>query len=122
MLDRKEVMLMKPTAKQKAARQPVPESHIWLDERGRAWIDDTNIKVIEVVLDKVAYGMSPEEIHQEYPYLSLAQIHAAFTYYYDHKDHVDSEIERQVREFDEMKARAGESPFRKRMRAEGRLP
>jgi hypothetical protein len=31
-------------------------AHIHLDERGRAWIDDTNTKVIEVVLDQRAYG------------------------------------------------------------------
>ena len=30
--------------------------HIWLNEEHRAWIDDTNIKVIEVVLDHLAYG------------------------------------------------------------------
>ena len=33
-----------------------PMPHIWLDERGYAWIDDTNTKVIEVVLDKLGYG------------------------------------------------------------------
>jgi len=37
-------------------------AHIHLDDRG-AWIDDTNTKVIEVVLDKLANGSSPEEIH-----------------------------------------------------------
>lgn len=29
-------------------------AHIWLDERGVAWIDDTNTKVIEVVLNHTA--------------------------------------------------------------------
>ena len=38
-------------------------AHIGLDTRGIAWIDETNIKVIEVVLDSLAYGWSPEEIH-----------------------------------------------------------
>jgi uncharacterized protein (DUF433 family) len=106
---------MSATAKQQT-RQPVIESHIWLDERGRAWVDDTNTKVIEIVLDNVAQGLSPQEIHEQYPYLSLAQIHAAFAYYYDHKAEIDAEIERQVREFDEMRAQAGESPFEKRLR------
>ena len=40
------------------------------------------MKVTEVVLDKIAYGWSPEEIHFQHPHLSLAQIHAALTYYY----------------------------------------
>jgi hypothetical protein len=38
-------------------------AHIHLDTRGVAWIGKTNVKVIEVVLDKLAYGWSPEEIH-----------------------------------------------------------
>ncbi|HEV8715228.1 MAG TPA: DUF433 domain-containing protein [Candidatus Binatia bacterium] len=98
-------------------------AHIHLDERGVAWIDDTNVKVIEVVLDKLADGLSPEEIHSEYPDLSLAQIHAALSYYYDHQTEIDAEIERQVREVDALAAQAAiDSPFRKRMRAMGKLP
>jgi uncharacterized protein (DUF433 family) len=98
-------------------------AHIHLDDRGVAWIDDTNVKVIEVVLDKMADGLSPEEIHSEYPDLSLAQIHAALSYYYDHQTEIDAEIERQVREVDALAARAAvDSPFRKRMRAMGKLP
>ncbi len=49
--------------------------HIRLDNQGVAWIDGTNVKVIEVVLDRLAYGWSPEEIHfQHAADLSLAQI------------------------------------------------
>jgi len=29
-------------------------AHIWLDEKGKAWIDETGIKVIEVVLSHLA--------------------------------------------------------------------
>jgi uncharacterized protein (DUF433 family) len=84
-------------------------AHIHLDERGRGWIDDTNVKVIEVVLDKLT-GMSPEEIHEGYPHLSLAQIHAALSHYYDHKAEFDAEIERQLREYDEALAKQSSSP------------
>lgn len=31
----------------------VATAHIYLDDRGVAWIDDTNVKVIEVVLDRL---------------------------------------------------------------------
>ncbi len=31
-------------------------AHIRLDESGIAWIDDTNIKVIEVAMDRIAHG------------------------------------------------------------------
>ena len=63
--------------------------HIHRDERGVAWIDDTNIKVVEVVLDHVQ-GNSPEQIHEEYPHLSLAQIYAALAYYYDNRQEIDA--------------------------------
>ena len=59
----------------------IATTHIEIDERGVAWITGANTKVIEVVLDKLAYGWSPEEIHFQHPGLSLAQIHAALTYY-----------------------------------------
>lgn len=59
----------------------VVTNHIWLDERGRPWIDDTNMKVIEIALDHLAYGMSPaENSYQHYHQISLAQVHAAMAY------------------------------------------
>jgi len=96
-------------------------AHIRLDERGVAWVDDTNTKVIEVALDMIAHGWSPEEIHFQHPHLSLAQIHAALGYYYDHKDEFDAQVERSLREADRLAAQAGESPIRKRLRAMGKL-
>lgn len=100
-----------------------PVSHIHFDQRGVPWIDDTNIKVIEVVLDKLAYGWSAEEIHaQHYGTLTLGQIHAALGYYYDHQVEMDAEIARQLSHVDELRTQAGESPFVERMRALGRLP
>ncbi len=38
----------------------VLNSLIELDERGVAWIVGANTKVVEVVLDKMAYGWSPD--------------------------------------------------------------
>jgi uncharacterized protein (DUF433 family) len=69
--------------------------HIRLDERGRPWVDDTNVKVIEVVLDHLAYGWNAETIQDNHPHLSLAQVYAALAWYYDHQIELDAEIERQ---------------------------
>lgn len=98
-------------------------AHIMLDDQGRAWIDDTNVKVIEVVLDKLGYGLGPEEIHQEHPLLSLAQIHAALSYYYDHQPAFTAEIECQVREAHALwKAQGTDTPLHNKLRAAGKLP
>jgi uncharacterized protein (DUF433 family) len=99
-----------------------PTAHIHLDERGVAWIDETHGKVIEVVMDKLAHGSSPEEIHFQHPDLALAQIHAALSYYYDQQQAFDATIEEQLREVEALRAQASESPVRQRLRALGKLP
>jgi uncharacterized protein (DUF433 family) len=67
-------------------------TQIDLDAQGVAWIGGTRVKVTEIVLDKIAYGWSPEEIHFQHPHLSLAQIHGALTYYYEHQSELDAQI------------------------------
>jgi len=99
----------------------VDVNHIVLDDRGVAWIDGANTKVVEVVLDKLAYGFSPEEIHFQHRHLSLAQIHAALAYYYDHQDELDAQIDHDYHEAEALRAQAGESPLVRRLRAEGKL-
>jgi uncharacterized protein (DUF433 family) len=96
--------------------------HIALDDRGVAWIEGTGTKVKEVVLDKLAYGWSPEEMHRQHPHLPLAKIHAALAYYYDHQPELDGEMERDYQEVEAMRRAAGESPFVQRMRKMGKLP
>jgi uncharacterized protein (DUF433 family) len=99
-----------------------PDVHIYLDPDGIAWIDDTRVKVIEVVLDKLAHQSSPEEMQRQLPHLSLAQIHAALSYYYDHQGELDGQMEERRRYAEDLARQAGESPFRKRLRETGRLP
>ena len=99
--------------------QAVATAHIHLDDRGVSWIDDTNVKVIEVVMERIAHGSSPEEIHFQHPHLSLAQIHAALSYYYDHQQEMDAEIQRELEEVAELEAEAADSPIHRRLRAAG---
>lgn len=96
-------------------------SHIHLDDRGRAWIDDTNIKVIEVATAQIAYGWSAYEIHRQYPHFSLAPIHAAPAHYFDHQAEYDAEIEDQAREHDEKLDLEQDSPTRRKLRAAGKV-
>ena len=97
-------------------------SHIHRDAEGRAWIDDTNIKVIEVALDHIAYGWSADEIHVQHRHLSLAQIHAALSYYFDHQAEFDRLIEQSLEEANQLAAAAQDSPGRRRLRALGKIP
>ncbi len=95
----------------------VINSLIEIDDQGVPWISGANTKVIEVVLDKMAHDSSPEEMHLQYPHLSLAQIHAALSYYYEHQDEVDADIERRNRYVEELRTQQPDSPLRQRLRA-----
>ena len=94
-------------------------AHIQVDEQGVAWIDDTKVKVIEVVLDKLAHGSSPEEMSRQFPHLSLSQIYAALTYYYDHQADLDADMERRYQQVEALQTQAKETPLRRRLRKMG---
>lgn len=98
------------------------KTHIRLDDNGVAWIDDSNVKVIEVALDKIAHGASPEEIYDQHDgYLSMAQIHAALMHYYDHQAEIDANIDRQLADYKQRRGQSMDSPGRRRLRALGKL-
>lgn len=68
-------------------RMPIPvTSQIKIDNEGIAWIAGANTKVVEFMLDKLAYGWSPEELHFQHPGLSPAQIYSALAYYYENRE------------------------------------
>jgi uncharacterized protein (DUF433 family) len=90
-------------------------TQIELDDRGMAWIAGTKVKVTEVVLDKIANGSSPEEIHFQHPNLSLAQIHGALTYYYENQDQVDEQIRRGLEESDKLAVQLSDAEFRRKL-------
>lgn len=91
----------------------VLNSLIEIDANGVPWITGANTKVVEVVLDKMAHNSNPEEMHEQYPHLSLAQIHAALSYYYEHQAEVDADIERRDRIVEELRAQQ-ENPLTRR--------
>lgn len=90
-------------------------TQIELDVRGIAWIGGTKVKVTEVVLDKIANGWSPEEIHFQHPHLSLAQIHAALTYYYENQSQLDEQIRGGLEESDKLAAHLSNAEFRRKL-------
>lgn len=92
------------------------DGHIVLDQKGVARIAGSRSRVIDIVLDQREWGLTPDQIHREYPHLSLAQIHAALAYYHDHRAELDAEIERRLRVVESMKAQVGQPPVVERSR------
>jgi hypothetical protein len=50
-------------------------------------------RVAMIVMDYLGRGLAPEEIVSHYPYLTLAEVHSAMTYYHDHRGEIDAEIQ-----------------------------
>lgn len=79
--------------------KPSGTAHIYLDDRGRGWVDDTRVRVDQIVADVIGpEKMTPERIIEAYPHagLTLAQIHAALSWYYDHKAEMDEQFAREL--------------------------
>lgn len=58
---------------------------------GKPVIKETRIAVW-LIAGWFKQGHTPEEIQKMYPHLTLAQIHDALSYYYDHQTEVDKDI------------------------------
>ena len=95
--------------------------HVVLDEKGVFIVAGTNMKVIEIVLEKTAYGLSPEELHFQHPYLALGQIYSALAYYCDHQDALDRDIERRLAFVNQTQKTTEQTPLYIRLRSKGSI-
>lgn len=94
--------------------------HIVLDPRNVPLIAETTMKVVELVMARNAYGWSPEELHFQFPYLSLGQIHSALAYYWDHRDDLDADIARRMEAVNRQQSQAASGSLGERLRLRGR--
>ena len=85
--------------------------HIILNEEKVPIVVGTKMKVIELILDKIAYGLSPDELQYQHPHLTLGQIYSALAYYADHKEELDQEIEQQLKQVDQMRKATKPAPL-----------
>ena len=97
-------------------------NHIRLDEKGVAWIDHTRVKVIEVAMDWLAHRSTPEEMHFQYPHLSVAQIQAALAFYHDHKPEFDQTMAGSLARAEKLAVENTNSPVQCKLRALGSMP
>ncbi len=90
--------------------------HVGLDEKDVPHIQGTTMKIVELVSENIAYGWRAEELHRQHSYLTLGQIHSALSYYHDHKDEVDRDMERRRQFAERMRKMAGPSPLTAKLR------
>lgn len=80
---------------------------------GKPCIAGTGVSVRRIV-GWYKMGMSPEEIADQYGHISLAQVHAALTYYHANQDEMEREItaeeEEEQRLYEEHQRRKDQRP------------
>ena len=60
---------------------------------GKPHVAGHRVKVQHVAMWHERQGKSPDEILAEHPGLTLADVHAALAYYYDHRQQIDADIQ-----------------------------
>lgn len=86
----------------------VPE-HI--DESGaRPVVTGTNIKVAQIASETEHLGMTPDDIVEAHPHLTLADVHSALAYYYDHQVSIQREWREAGGVIDSLRARYSSRP------------
>jgi uncharacterized protein (DUF433 family) len=70
---------------------------------GKPRIAGHRIRVMDVVVCHEQQGMSPDEILAFYPDVTLADVHAALAYYFDHRDEIHRDIEDERQFVDEVR-------------------
>src|ERR1700752_4149269 len=79
------------------------------------------VRVAQIVMDYLAHGWSPDEICNQYPHLRHADVYAAMTYYHDHRDEIEAEIQDELKQLENDRKLATPSPFYLRMKAAGKV-
>lgn len=90
---------------------------------GRARIAGHRITVQNIVIEHEEKRRSPADIVAGYPGITIADVHAALTYYHDHRDEIDAEIAESERIFEELRSQPSildQARARRNLELEGR--
>ena len=70
---------------------------------GAPTLEGTRIRVSDIVVQHEYHNLSPEQITQEFPQLSIADIYSALTFYHEHPKDIRNEIFTREKLFEEGK-------------------
>jgi uncharacterized protein (DUF433 family) len=87
--------------------------YVMIDEKGIPIIKPTTMKIELLIKERRMFRCGVKSQQEGHPYLTIAQIHSALSYYFDHKKEIDRDIE-EGRKFVE---KMGPSPLAERIKA-----
>jgi uncharacterized protein (DUF433 family) len=84
----------------------------------RAFIAGTRVRVQDIYALAEVQGQSPDEIVAALPHLTLAQVHAALSYHFAHRDEILEEMREDEQFAASIRASLGEGPLATKLRSE----
>ena len=70
---------------------------------GSPVIAGTRTRIIDIAIEYEYLGRTVDEITDAHPYLSLAQVHDALSYYYEQQEKLDKEIKERLEKIEELR-------------------
>ena len=87
------------------------------DGQDRAFIAGTRIRVQDIYAMAEVQGLNADEIVAALPHLTLAQVYAALSYYFDHRDAIQAALREDENFVAQLRALTGPGPFEQKLRA-----
>jgi uncharacterized protein (DUF433 family) len=98
--------------------EPTPTHHIETRPDkcgGKPCIAGTRIRVWDIYVLHERLGKTPDEILSDFPELSLADVHAALAYYFDHRQEIDAEMKAADNFVEQLRALTGPGPLAEKL-------
>lgn len=70
----------------------VAVGQVEIDDRGIAFVGRTRMKVSQIVAERKAWGLTPEQIAEQHNTITLAEVYTALAWYADHRQVIDNEL------------------------------
>jgi uncharacterized protein (DUF433 family) len=91
--------------------------YVAIEEKGIPIIKPTTMKIEELINERRMFGFGVKRQQEGHPYLAIAQIHSALSYYFDHKKEIDAQIKYWNDLVEKMRKEAGSSPLAEKIKA-----
>lgn len=85
------------------------------DGQPRAYLAGTRVRVQDIYVMSEVHGQTPDEIVRSLPHLSLAQVHAALAYFFQHTGEILQELREDEDMVQQFRAMTGPGPVERKL-------
>jgi uncharacterized protein (DUF433 family) len=91
-------------------------AHIELNADGVPVITGTTMKIVELVRFHLHQNWDARELHEQFPYLTLGQIHSALSYFHDNEAEIRADLARREELVEQIRKKWEDSPVQQKLR------